>query len=120
MNILLINGASNFSSPKGELNRSLHAMASDLLAEQHENEKTIIEDGYDVASEVEKFLWADVVVYQMPAWWMGAPWTVKKYMDEVLIAGHGALFANDGRTRDDPSKQYGTGGYLTASAICYL
>lgn len=35
MNILLINGASNFSSSKGELNRSLHALASDLLAEQH-------------------------------------------------------------------------------------
>ena len=22
--------------------------------------------------EVDKFLWADVVIYQMPGWWMGA------------------------------------------------
>ena len=36
---------------------------------------------------MQKFLWADVVIYQMPGWWMGAPWTVKKYLDEVFTAG---------------------------------
>jgi modulator of drug activity B len=43
---------------------------------------THIDAGYDVAEEVAKFLWADVIIYQMPGWWMGAPWTVKKYIDE--------------------------------------
>ncbi|MBC7209878.1 MAG: NAD(P)H-dependent oxidoreductase [Pseudomonas sp.] len=63
-------------------------------------------------AEVEKFLWADVVIYQMPGWWMGAPWTVKKYIDEVFTAGHGSLYANDGRTRSDASQKYGSGGLV--------
>ncbi|MDV3444045.1 NAD(P)H-dependent oxidoreductase, partial [Pseudomonas otitidis] len=36
------------------------------------------------AEELQKFLWADVIVWQMPGWWMGAPWTVKRYIDEVF------------------------------------
>ncbi len=27
---------------------------------------------YDVKAEVQNFLWADVVIWQMPGWWMGA------------------------------------------------
>ncbi|MEK1907023.1 MAG: NAD(P)H-dependent oxidoreductase, partial [Pseudomonas sp.] len=68
--------------------------------------------GYDIDEEVAKFLWADVIIYQMPGWWMGAPWTVKKYVDEVFTAGHGSLYANDGRTRSDASQKYGSGGLL--------
>ena len=61
---------------------------------------------------MQKILWADVVIYQMPGWWMGAPWTVKKYLDEVFTAGHGSLYANDGRTRSDASQKYGSGGLI--------
>ncbi len=61
---------------------------------------------------MEKFLWADVVIYQMPGWWMGAPWTVKKYIDEVFTAGHGSLYASDGRTRSDHTQKYGSGGLI--------
>ncbi len=43
---------------------------------------------------------------------MGAPWTVKKYLDEVFTAGHGSLYANDGRTRADASQKYGSGGLI--------
>jgi modulator of drug activity B len=50
----------------------------------------------------------------MPGWWMGPPWTVKKYLDEVLTAGHGILYTSDGRTRSDLSKKYGSGGLLTS------
>ena len=45
-------------------------------------------------------------------WWMGAPWTVKKYIDDVFTEGHGTLYASDGRTRKDPSKKYGSGGLV--------
>jgi len=75
-------------------------------------QQTFIDGGYDVQAEVEKFLWADVIIYQMPGWWMGAPWTVKKYIDEVFTAGHGSLYANDGRTRSDHTKKYGSGGLV--------
>ncbi len=36
----------------------------------------------------------------------------KKYMDDVYTLGHGYLYANDGRTRQNQSKQYGTGAYF--------
>lgn len=112
MNILLINGASTFSTSNGELNRTLHTTAVETLLPHHEVKETVIERGYDIAQEVKKFLWADIIVYQMPAWWMGAPWTLKKYIDEVLIAGYGSFYENDGRLRTDPTRQYGTGGLL--------
>ncbi|MDI6949531.1 NAD(P)H-dependent oxidoreductase, partial [Serratia sp. Se-RSmG] len=73
-------------------------------------QQTFIDGGYDVQAEVQKFLWADVVIYQMPGWWMGAPWTVKKYIDDVFTEGHGSLYASDGRSRSDASKRYGSGG----------
>ena len=39
-------------------------------------------------------------------------WTVKKYIDEVLTAGHGKLYHSDGRHRVNPTEGYGTGGLL--------
>ena len=42
---------------------------------------------------------------------MGVPWKFKKYTDETLMAMYGKImWAGDGRSRTDPSKQYGTGG----------
>ena len=43
---------------------------------------------------------------------MGAPWIVKKYIDEVFTEGHGSLYASDGRTRSDASQKYGSGGLI--------
>ncbi|NOL49382.1 NAD(P)H-dependent oxidoreductase [Pelistega europaea] len=113
MNILLIDGGKAFAGSEGQLNHKLHAVALEVLtASGHQIKETVIEDGYDIAEEIEKLLWMDVVIWQMPAWWMGAPWTVKKYVDEVFIAGHGTLYANDGRHRDNPTRNYGKGGLL--------
>ena len=45
---------------------------------------------------------------------MGVPWTFKKYMDEVYTAGmDGRLCDGDGRSREDRSRQYGSGGTLS-------
>lgn len=43
---------------------------------------------------------------------MGAPWTMKKYIDDIFTIGHGSLYASDGRSRSDASKKYGSGGLL--------
>ena len=43
---------------------------------------------------------------------MHEPWTVKKYIDEVFIAGHGKLYQHDGRHRVSPTEGFGTGGLL--------
>ena len=112
-NILLINGAKTFAHSNGQLKDTLTELAQEVLLDLgHQVQVTRADSEYDAKAEVEKFLWADTVIYQMPGWWMGAPWTVKKYIDDVFTEGHGSLYANDGRSRSDASKKYGSGGLI--------
>lgn len=113
MKILILNGTKNFGHSQGSLNTYLTNYAKDLLVQNKcEVKITSIDVEYDIEEEIEKYLWCDVVIYQMPAWWMGPPWIVKKYIDEVFTAGYGKLYKNDGRSRSDSSKYYGSGGLL--------
>ena len=112
-NILIINGGKQFAHSNGELNDTLTVLAEQVLSELGHNVRISRADSdYDIAAEVQQYVWADTVIYQMPGWWMGAPWTVKKYMDDVFTEGHGSLYASDGRTRSDASKKYGSGGLI--------
>ncbi|MFT8953017.1 MAG: NAD(P)H-dependent oxidoreductase [Gluconobacter sp.] len=112
-NVLLLNGSKAFAHSHGRLNDTLHDVALETLTTAgFDIRQTKIDAGYDIQAEVENFLWADLVIYQMPGWWMGAPWIVKKYVDEVFTAGHGSLYANDGRTRSNPERKYGSGGLI--------
>ncbi|QLI81576.1 NAD(P)H-dependent oxidoreductase [Chitinibacter fontanus] len=112
-NILIINAAKEMAHSAGRLNDSLTLLAQQTLLEQgHEVALTQLEAGYDLDEEVAKILAADLIIYQMPAWWMGPPWTLKKYFDEVFTHGHGKLYANDGRSRTNPGRHYGSGGLL--------
>lgn len=113
MKILLINGGKSFGSSGGRLNQTLHDLAKKTLSDLgHEVKETIIDNGYDIEAEVQKFLWMDAVIWQMPGWWMDEPWIVKKYIDEVFTAGYGRLYQSDGRHAISPTKDYGTGGLL--------
>ncbi|CEI54372.1 Modulator of drug activity B [Acinetobacter bereziniae] len=112
-NILIVNGAKQFAHSNGELNDTLTTLAEHVLSDLgHSIKITRTDSSYDAQEEVEKYLWADTVIYQMPGWWMGAPWTMKKYIDDVFTTGHGSLYANDGRTRSDAAKKYGSGGLI--------
>ncbi|MGQ7176432.1 NADPH:quinone oxidoreductase MdaB, partial [Escherichia coli] len=112
-NILIINGAKKFAHSNGQLNDTLTEVADGTLRDLGHDVRIVRADSdYVVKAEVQNFLWADVVIWQMPGWWMGAPWTVKKYIDDVFTEGHGTLYASDGRTRKDPSKKYGSGGLV--------
>lgn len=112
-NILIVNGVKTFAHSNGELNDTLAVLAESVLSDLgHTIQVTRADSDYDAQEEVQKYLWADVVIYQMPGWWMGAPWTVKKYIDDVFTEGHGSLYANDGRTRSDAEKKYGSGGLI--------
>ena len=112
-NILIINGAKQFAHSNGELNDTLTDFSESYLkALGHTVQVTRTDSDYDIQAEIEKYLWADVVIYQMPGWWMGAPWTMKKYIDDVFTIGHGSLYASDGRSRSDASKKYGSGGLI--------
>ncbi|AJI96113.1 flavodoxin-like fold family protein [Yersinia ruckeri] len=112
-NILIINAMKEFAHSKGELNHTLTTEAVECLQELgHQVKITVVDQGYDIETEIENFLWADTLIYQMPAWWMGPPWTLKKYIDDVFTEGHGRLYQSDGRTRSDDNKKYGSGGLL--------
>ena len=96
--ILIIDGGKTFAHSKGELNHTLTEVAASQLRDLgHEVQVTVADSDYNVADEVQKYLDSDVVIYQMPGWWMGEPWTVKRYIDEVFTEGHGSLYASDGR-----------------------
>lgn len=111
--ILLLNGSKKFGSSEGRLSAILQEVAKETLSSLgHKVLETHIDKGYTVESEVKKLLDSDVWIYQMPGWWMGEPWIVKEYIDKVYMAGAGKFFTSDGRHRDNPSKNYGTGGLL--------
>ena len=75
---------------------------------------TTMKDDYNIDEEIAKHQWADLIVVQMPVNWMATSWSFKKYQDYVYSFGmDGRLCDGDGRTRQDASKQYGTGGTLT-------
>lgn len=71
-NILLLNGAKEFGNSKGQLNLTLHNHALEILKTLgYEVDQTHIDQEYDPKEEIQKFIKADAVIYQMPAWWMG-------------------------------------------------
>lgn len=99
----------------GGLNKAMAGVIADeMVLHGFEVRHTYIEQGYDVDAEVQNHLWADVIILQSPVYWFGMPWIYKKYVDEVFTAGmmKGVFITGDGRTREDPSKQYGSGGLL--------
>lgn len=114
--VLLINAHLTYPNwTEGKLNNSFIRVAKDyFISHSYEVTESKIEDGYDVEEEVEKHMEADLVILQMPVNWFGAPWIYKKYVDEVFNSGlHSQKFlSGDGRTREDVSKQYGSGGKL--------
>lgn len=112
-NILIINGHQPYPFSPGRLTEALIArMSARLSARGYEIRHSAVASGdWDSEAELDKHLWADTVIWQYPINWMGAPWSFKKYMDEVYTAGmDGRLCAGDGRRAETPQTGYGTGG----------
>ena len=116
MNALIINTHLNYPNwSEGTLNASMAEEAKNFFTTLgHTVTETNVEAGYNPQEEVQKHVDADIVILQTPINWFGAPWIHKKYIDEVFNAGlHSkVLLDNDGRTRSDPNRQYGTGGHM--------
>lgn len=113
-NIFIINGAQKFAHSGGKFNDSLSIWSQEVIKELDLNLKyTDINDDYDTAEEVEKYKWADIIIYHTPIWWFQVPNRFKKYIDEVFTLGHNnGMYANDGRSRVNPAINYGTGGLM--------
>ncbi|NEW04717.1 NAD(P)H-dependent oxidoreductase [Paenibacillus sp. SYP-B3998] len=102
-NILIINGHQKYGSTEGKLNQTLVDRMQTLLSEKHHIQTTIIQNGYRIEEEQQKFLWADIIIYQTPIYWFSVPGLFKTYMDEVYA--YGVFFKG--------SDEYGRGGLLT-------
>lgn len=115
-NILILNGHQKYDQvAEGKLTKLFIETASDFLSEHGLNVKhSVIESDYAISDELEKFAWADYILFQYPVYWMGVPWITKKYIDEIFSAGiHTVTYESDGRSREDASKKYGSGGLMT-------
>jgi len=116
MKTLIINAHLNHSGwSEGKLNLAFMDLAKTFLSERgHDVAETFVERGYKPEEEAQKHAAAGLVILQTPVNWFGAPWIYKKYADEVFNAAltTKTLLEGDGRTRRDPTRQYGMGGKI--------
>ena len=113
--VLIINGHQKYPMvAEGNLTRFYIETADSFLKEKgFDVQHSVVESTYDIQEELTKFAWADVILFQYPVYWMGVPWLTKKYIDEIFSYGKDTVtYANDGRSRSDASKQYGSGGLM--------
>lgn len=114
--VLVINGHQRYEGiAEGGLTSQYINTANEYLTNNgFEVKNTAVDKGYDVKEELEKWAWADYILLQYPIYWMSLPWSTKKYMDEIASAGNNTVtYINDGRSREDASKKYGSGGLMT-------
>jgi modulator of drug activity B len=112
--VLIINGHQKYEGfADGKLTQTIiDSVEKFLVDNSFEVIHTNIEEGYSVEDEAQKIVDADYIFFQYPVYWMSLPWITKKYFDDVLTSNQGKIYANDGRSRDDSSKKYGSGGLL--------
>ena len=113
--VLIINGHQYYPNvAEGKLTQIFIDTAESFLKSKgFDVQCTKAQSDYNALEEVEKFKWADYFIIQYPVYWMGVPWMMKKYIDEVFSAGaHNGIYASDGRSRSDASKRYGSGGLM--------
>lgn len=113
--IFIINGGQKFGHSGGKFNQTIANATAEFFQSNTDFEvkSTDVNDDYDPADEVEKFVWADVVIYHTPIWWFQLPHAFKKYIDVVFTEGHEkGIYKNDGRSSKNPAINYGTGGML--------
>lgn len=103
MKFLVINGHKYYPYAQGRLNKTMFDEIVSVLSENADEIKTtVVEEGYEVQEEIEKYKWADCIIYQTPMNWFSVPWIFKKYFDEILQ--YGVFY--------EGSKDYGRGGLM--------
>ncbi len=113
--IFIINGGQKFGHSGGKFNETITQETLDFFKNNSnfEVKTTDVNDEYNPAEEVDKFVWADVIVYHTPIWWFQLPHGFKKYIDVVFTEGHAkGIYHSDGRSSKNPAINYGTGGML--------
>ena len=105
-NVFLINAHEYYPFAEGKLNQALVDRATaHLEARGYTVRHTAMQDAWEVDAEIEKHRWADAILLQTPANWMGVPWSFKKYMDFVYSATNSVLNIRGSRLPFDAAKQ---------------
>ncbi|PHQ28694.1 NAD(P)H-dependent oxidoreductase [Leeuwenhoekiella nanhaiensis] len=115
MNVFIINGGHAFAHSPGGFNKTLLERTQSFFEAQkgYQVKTTQIGSDFDLTEEVEKYKWADLIIYHTPIWWFQVPFKFKEYIDKVFTAGHNTgIYTSDGRSRTNPAINYGTGGSL--------
>lgn len=112
--VFIINAAQSFAHSGGRFNDTIARETVSFFEHLGATvKKTDIMNGYNTQEEVDKYVWANVVIYHTPIWWFQLPFGFKKYIDEVFTQGHRrGIYRSDGRKSDNPQINYGTGGSL--------
>ena len=108
-NILVINGHEYYDVAKGQLNQTLFNHIIATLQPHYNIRTTIIQSGYDIKEEQEKYKWSDIVIIQFPIYWMDVPGALKTYFDKVYE--HDVFFKG--------SDIYGHGGLMTGKQFMF-
>ena len=89
-NVFIINGGHKFAHSPGRFNRTLLEKTKSFLEakEVFNIQTTQIGEDYDLNTEVEKYRWADIIIYHTPIWWFQVPFGFKEYIGKVFTAGH--------------------------------
>lgn len=113
-NVFIINGGHAFAHSPGKFNETLLQESIQHFKEiGFEVKFTKVGEEYDLKEEVEKFKWADLIIYHTPIWWFQLPFRFKEYIDRVFTEGHeNGIYMSDGRSRKNPAINYGTAGSL--------
>ena len=111
--VLIVNAGIRAQGKSGKLNEEMTRLAREAF--EAAGVKTLLTDlnnEWTLEGEIEKILAADLILVQTPIWAMSTPWHYTRWQDEVLT--HPKVCGTDGRTRTDPDKKYGSGGFLTS------
>ena len=109
MKIFVINGHKYYPFSQGKLNKTLFNKIIELVSPSNDVKTTVVENGYKLNEEIDKYLWADIIIIQMPINWFSFPGLFKSYIDDVYK--HESFYGF--------SEEYGRGGLLKHKKYMY-
>ena len=109
MKIFVINGHKYYPFSQGKLNKTLFNKIIELVSPSNDVKTTVVENGYKLNEEIDKYLWADIIIIQMPINWFSFPGLFKSYIDDVYK--HESFYGF--------SEEYGRGGLLKDKKYMY-
>ncbi len=72
------------------------------------NIRILEENGdFDIKKEQAHLLKYDEIFFVFPTWWYTAPWTLKKYVDQVFVPGFGFSFRGEIKDFQCKGKKFG-------------